>query len=189
MKIDFKRLNTILEAKAGRAIDRLDGLKCYSPEFQETLDAILLMLDASKELNTYDTECPDCKQQEEQVKPEVSDRPDPMDLIGQEYNSLDNTLIDKKHVVLFYSNNCGPCQYLVPILDEYVATHNIPLEKILLDEEPGRSQAQIHKVKGWPTMFVVENNKVINVMVGADMNAPEEMTKQRIDNELGKFFI
>ncbi len=188
MKLDFKRLNTILEAKAGRAIDRLDGLKCYTQEFQDTLDAIVYLLDTSKRLDIYDTECPDCKQQKEQVKPKVSDRPSPGDLVGQNYNPLDGAFVGKKHAVLFYSNHCEPCQYLVPILDEYVATHNILLEKILLDEEPGTLQAEIHQVQGWPTIFVVEHDKVINVMVGADMNAPKDATIIRLNTEIGNFF-
>jgi hypothetical protein len=62
MKINYRELITILEKKSNRAISRLDELKCYTPEFQETLESILKMLAASKEIEKYDTECVDCKE-------------------------------------------------------------------------------------------------------------------------------
>jgi len=62
MKINYTELITILEKKSNRAISRLDELKCYTPEFQETLESILKMLAASKEIEQYDTECIHCKE-------------------------------------------------------------------------------------------------------------------------------
>jgi hypothetical protein len=66
MKINYTELITILEKKSNRAISRLDELKCYTPEFQETLESILKMLAASKEIEKYDTECVDCKEAKQQ---------------------------------------------------------------------------------------------------------------------------
>ena len=62
MKINYTELITILEKKSNRAISRLDELKCYTLEFQETLESILKMLAASKEIEKYDTECVHCKE-------------------------------------------------------------------------------------------------------------------------------
>jgi hypothetical protein len=66
MKINYTELITILEKKSNRAISRLDELKCYTLEFQETLESILKMLAASKEIEKYDTECVHCKESKEQ---------------------------------------------------------------------------------------------------------------------------
>jgi Asp-tRNA(Asn)/Glu-tRNA(Gln) amidotransferase C subunit len=62
MKINYTELITILEKKSNRAILRLDELKCYTPEFQETLESILKMLSALKEIEKYDTECINCRE-------------------------------------------------------------------------------------------------------------------------------
>jgi thioredoxin 1 len=190
MKIDFKRLNTILEAKAGRAIDRLDGLKCYTPEFTETLNSIRFMLESSKELEVYDTECQDCKhKKEKREEPKPASVPTgPQHLLGNTYEPLTLTNPNNTYLVMFYSDFCGPCNYLKPILQEYTETHNIDAEFISVDTQEGSIHANRFFIQGWPTVLVIEDNIIVNVFAGADPNAPEEMTKQRIDNELGKFF-
>jgi thiol-disulfide isomerase/thioredoxin len=185
MKIDFKRLNDILEAKASRAIDRLDGLKCYTPEFTETLNSILFMLESSKELEVYDTECQDCKKKE-------TNEPDsdmPKNLTGMLYQSFNNEPRNPNRLVLFYSEGCKPCQFLKPILIDYTQQKGIELELVSVDTPEGETHARAHQIEGFPTIFVVNNNVVRHTLYGADMNAPEEMTKQRFDNELVKFFI
>jgi hypothetical protein len=92
MKLDFKRLNELLEAKASRAIDRLDGLKCYTDEFADTLDSIVYMLEVSKELEKYDTECTNCKEakQQENNQPNESNEPAPTreSQVGKPYKTF-----------------------------------------------------------------------------------------------------
>lgn len=182
MKIDFKRLNELLEAKAGRAIDRLDGLKCYTDEFQDTLDSIVYMLEVSKELEQYDTECPDCKHRNEQelLQPQY---------LGKPYKPFSLEYADQDRLVLFYSNGCQPCQYLKPILEEFVNEKNVTLELVLVDEEAGKAHADQHEIQGWPTVFVVKNNVIEFVTFGADVHAPVEITKDRLTHELLPFFI
>lgn len=70
MKINYKELIEVLEKKSNRAISRLDELKCYTPEFQETLQSILNMLAAGKEIEKYDTECLHCKEGKNQATQE-----------------------------------------------------------------------------------------------------------------------
>jgi thiol-disulfide isomerase/thioredoxin len=193
MKINFAKLNGILEAKAGRAIDRLDGLKCYSPEFQETLDAILLMLDASKELDTYDTECQDCKHQKEADKSSATPDTrlktnDPRDLLGKIYNPLTPANRKNPYVVMFYSEHCGPCVYLKPIVEEYAIEHNIDVEFVSVDSQEGNKHAIESEIRGWPTVFVVQDDRIADIFVGADVNVSTEMTKNRLDSQIGRFF-
>jgi len=71
MNVNYTKLITILEKKSNRAISRLDELKCYTPEFQETLESILKMLSASKEIEKYDTECLNCKEEKEANKVQI----------------------------------------------------------------------------------------------------------------------
>lgn len=190
MKINFKKLNGILEAKAGRAIDRLDSLKCYTDEFQDTLGSIVYMLEVSKDLEKYDTECKDCKERKEQIEePKPGSVPTgPQHLVGQAYEPLTLTNPNNTYAVMFYSDFCGPCNYLKPILQEYTDSHNIDAEFISVDTQEGKIHADRFFIKGWPTVLVIEDNTIVNVFAGADPNAPEEITKQRIDEELGRFF-
>jgi len=185
MKIDFKRLNELLEAKAGRAIDRLDGLKCYTDEFQETLDSIVYMLEVSKTLEQYDTECPDCKHRNEQPQPQAPQQPE---YIGKPYKAFGTGERSDNRIVMFYSNNCQPCVYLKPILEMFVVQNKLELELILVDEEVGQQHAQDHQVQGWPTVFVIKDNVIQHTMMGADINAPVETTKARLTEELLPFF-
>ena len=183
MKIDFKKLNGILEAKAGRAIDRLDGLKCYTDEFKETLYSIVSMLEVSKELEKYDTECLDCKEDQEVNRGSVPD-----EFVGQPYKSFKNEVRSNKRLVLFYSIGCEPCQYLKPILEDYIAEKGIELELVLIDDVEGTTHAREHNIQGWPTVFAVDQGIIVGYMVGADLTVPAEVTKHRIDEHVGKFF-
>ena len=183
MKLDFKRLNELLEAKASRAIDRLDGLKCYTDEFADTLDSIVYMLEVSKELEQYDTECPDCKHRNEQ--PQGPQQPE---YIGKPYKPFGKGKRADNRIVMFYSNNCQPCVYLKPILETFVVENKLELELVLVDEEAGQQHAKDHQVQGWPTVFVVKDNVIQHVTMGADINAPAETTKTRLTEELLPFF-
>jgi len=184
MKIDFKRLNELLEAKASRAIDRLDGLKCYTDEFADTLDSIVYMLEVSKELEQYDTECPDCKHRNEQ--PQGPQQPE---YIGKTYKAFDIAKDGLDRIVLFYSNGCEPCQFLKPILEHFVLENNLELELVLVDNEEGLKHAQEYQIQGWPTIFGIKSNKIAYVTFGADYNAPVEETVKRLTNEILPFFI
>ena len=87
MKINYNELITLLETKSNRAISRLDKLKCYTPEFQETLDSIIKMLEAAKKIEKYDCDCTDCKEanSEDLEKTGNTERKSP---IGQKYETF-----------------------------------------------------------------------------------------------------
>jgi hypothetical protein len=90
MKINYSKLITVLEKKSNRAIDRLDELKCYSVEFKETLDSIIMMLEASKKIETYDTECLHCKEDnlERDNSPQNNPRPTRESQVGKPYKTF-----------------------------------------------------------------------------------------------------
>jgi thioredoxin-like negative regulator of GroEL len=91
-------------------------------------------------------------------------------------------------VVLFYSDNCGPCNALRPILEELLTAENIELEKVCVDTEAGAKHAELHEVRGWPTVYGVRDNIIIAEMMGADPNGSKEQHEERIKNEiLAKF--
>ncbi len=73
---------------------------------------------------------------------------------------------DKKVLVEFYADWCGPCKTLSPILEE-IAKENLDIKvvKINVDESP--DLATTFGANYIPLLVVVENGKEINSAVGA----------------------
>ena len=71
-----------------------------------------------------------------------------------------------KVLVDFWASWCGPCRMVGPILDE-IAEENpqIKVVKINVDEQPELAAA--FKVMSIPTLFVVENGRIVNQSMGA----------------------
>lgn len=192
MGINYNELREILERKANKAINHLDELKCFVPEFREVLDSVLYISETLKDLMFLDTECPDCKKE---AKPnptptpnQPAGRPTKEDYIGKPYTSLMGEDRPSDRLVMFYSNTCKPCQFLKPILEEYVVEHKLSLDLVLVDEPEGREHAEKNNVQGWPLVFILKNNIVQHVLMGADINSPVEVTKNRLKEELTPFF-
>jgi thiol-disulfide isomerase/thioredoxin len=188
MKIDFGKLNGILEAKAGRAIDRLDGLKCYSPEFQETLDAILLMLEVSKELDTYDTECQDCKQRKNK-EADIAELRKLDKSLQKTYEPIDLTIsYPENRLVLFYSEGCQPCREARPVVKELANELGIGLEEVCVDTPEGTMQADKYDVRSWPTFFIIKDGQIADIGHGYDLSSSPEQNKEYMLRGIRRYF-
>ncbi|MDY5264063.1 MAG: thioredoxin [Eubacteriales bacterium] len=73
---------------------------------------------------------------------------------------------DKKVLIDFFANWCGPCRMVGPIVEEIASEHpEFKVCKINVDEEPDLANA--FKVMSIPALFVVENGKIVDKSVGA----------------------
>lgn len=73
---------------------------------------------------------------------------------------------DKKVLLDFYADWCGPCQMVSPIVDEISDERSdIIVGKINVDNEP--ELAQKFGVVSIPMLVVMENGKIVNQAVGA----------------------
>ena len=82
-------------------------------------------------------------------------------------------------IVLFYSDGCEPCTYLKPLIEEISEEMNLPIEYVLMDDPNNESHAKKYKVSGWPTMFVIKNNRIVNTLAGYDLEAGAIENKKR----------
>lgn len=73
---------------------------------------------------------------------------------------------DKKVLLDFYADWCGPCRMVSPLVDE-IAQENpqFLVGKINVDEEP--ELAQEFGVSSIPTLAVLKQGKIVNQSVGA----------------------
>ncbi len=77
---------------------------------------------------------------------------------------------NKRVLIDFYANWCGPCRMVLPILDELASERgDFLIGKINIDEEAELAKA--HGVFSIPTLMVFEDGRMINRVSGARSKA------------------
>ena len=73
---------------------------------------------------------------------------------------------DKKVLIDFYADWCGPCRMVSPLVDQ-IAEENpqFLVAKVNVDEEPELSAS--FNVSSIPMLVVMENGEVVNTALGA----------------------
>jgi len=102
-----------------------------------------------------------------------------MSVISVNKNNFDEIKSSDKKVLLdFFANWCGPCRMVSPIVDE-IAEENPELivGKINVDEEPELAQA--FRVASIPMLVVIKDGKVVNSAVGA---RPKQQILELLDD-------
>ena len=85
---------------------------------------------------------------------------------------------DKKVLIDFYADWCGPCNRLSPIVDK-VSVDNKDVKFVRIDVDKNEELMTKYNVRSIPTLVVIENGKEINRSVGL---IPED----KILNLIGK---
>ena len=86
----------------------------------------------------------------------------------QSFSELENN--EKKVLIDFYADWCGPCRMLAPIIEELAAEYpQYVIAKINGDNEP--ELASRFGVFSIPTLVVLQNGQVVDQAVGAQPKA------------------
>lgn len=69
-----------------------------------------------------------------------------------------------KKVMFFADVQCAPCKAIKPLLEQFCVTYKVPFESYEAGES--REAFWTWKVKGTPTILVVEDGKEIDRIIG-----------------------
>ncbi|CAK9154150.1 unnamed protein product [Ilex paraguariensis] len=85
------------------------------------------------------------------------------------FSSLDDLLAnsDKPVLVDFYATWCGPCQLMVPILNEVSASMKDKIQVVKIDTEKYPSIADKYRIQALPTFIIFKDGKPYDRFEGA----------------------
>nr|KJB59443.1 hypothetical protein B456_009G254900 [Gossypium raimondii] len=94
-------------------------------------------------------------------------RPLQVEAKKQTFNSFDDLLAnsDKPVLVDFYATWCGPCQFMVPVLNEVSATLKDKIQVVKIDTEKYPSIADKYNIQGLPTFIIFKDGKPLDRFV------------------------
>ncbi len=81
-------------------------------------------------------------------------------LKGATLNEFKN---EKKLILYFYSENCGACKVMAPIID---SIKEVKVRKIDVFTKEGAKLVQEIGIMGTPTTVLLEKGKIINAFIG-----------------------
>ncbi|OMO68161.1 Thioredoxin [Corchorus olitorius] len=102
----------------------------------------------------------------------------------QTFNSFDDLLAnsDKPVLVDFYATWCGPCQFMVPILEQVSTTLNDKIQVVKIDTEKYPKIADKYNIQALPTFILFKDGKPFDRFEGA---LTADQLVQRIESSLG----
>lgn len=109
-------------------------------------------------------------------------------------NNYDSLVMKAKNpiLIIFHANWCQPCKYLYPILKNEILQQNtiqlcsVDMSSPSPDE---RELSNLFEVKGFPTVFLVHNNKVLYSFSGARQPNDVKNLIKTIQNNIESYTV
>ncbi len=86
---------------------------------------------------------------------------------------------DKPVLVDFFATWCGPCQMLMPIIQELAEEYEGKIKVATLDIDQSQELAQQYQISSVPTLVIFHNGNEVERMLGLQ---PKEALKEKLDN-------
>ena len=89
------------------------------------------------------------------------------DVLNIESSNFETEVIksEKKVLIDFYADWCGPCQKLSPIVDKFAKEHS-EIKVVRIDIDAQEDLADRYNIRSIPTLVVIENGEEINRVIG-----------------------
>ena len=89
------------------------------------------------------------------------------DVLDIELSNFETEVIknEKKVLIDFYADWCGPCQKLSPIVDKFAEEHS-EIKVVRIDIDAQENLADRYNIRSIPTLVVIENGEEINRVIG-----------------------
>lgn len=84
---------------------------------------------------------------------------------------------DKKVLVDFWAEWCGPCRMVAPVVEDIANEYNNQLKVVKLNVDENQSTASRYEIMSIPTMMVFEDGEVQDKLLGY-------MPKDKLVNKL-----
>jgi thioredoxin 1 len=84
---------------------------------------------------------------------------------------FDSTIASGVTLVDFYADWCGPCQVLIPVIDEMAKTYEGRANICKLDVDASGDIAQKFGIMSIPTLLVFKEGQLVEKMVGLQSQA------------------
>lgn len=79
-------------------------------------------------------------------------------------------------LLYFRADGCGVCHAKAPVAREVASAHGLPLEVLDTDSDAGRAEAETRRIRGIPTLALVDGERVRFRLVG-QMITPENVAQ------------
>lgn len=87
---------------------------------------------------------------------------------------------EKPLLIDFYADWCGPCQTMLPIVDELSQKYDGEVEIVKINIDKQRELAREFGVRSIPSLFFIEKGQIKEHLVGLQ-------TKGLLDSKLGSY--
>jgi thiol-disulfide isomerase/thioredoxin len=87
-------------------------------------------------------------------------------------------------LISFTMPGCSFCQKQKPVLDEVVKELDIEVERINTENEKARHHAEKYNVKSFPTLFIIKNEIIVDVIIGHNPNLDDADSKMEMKKRI-----